>query len=70
MDVYTERTIKLMQEHKFDEYLKLMADSQIPRKNKIAFVYLKVQEFEEEANKQIMQEAMDRKAKQERKRNV
>lgn len=67
-DVYTEKTLELMNQFNFDQYLKLMADSAIPKKNKITLVYLKIKDFEEEAKKIIMQEAMDRKADQERRR--
>ena len=70
MDIYTETTIKLMKEHKFDEYLKTMTAVHIPNKNLITLVYLKVQEFVDAANQEILKAASDRRAEQERKRNV
>ena len=72
MDVYTETTIKLMQEREFDRYLKLMIESDIPENNKIHLIYLKVKEFEEEAKNIILKAATKRKELQEmeRKYNV
>ena len=72
MDVYTETTIKLMQEREFDRYLKLMIESDIPENNKIHLIYLKVKEFEEEAKNIILKAASKRKELQEmeRKYNV
>lgn len=70
MDVYTERTIELMKENRFADYIKVMGRSDIPDNNLIKLVLMKVHEFEKEANQQIMKEAMDRKAEQERKRYV
>ena len=72
MDVYSETTIKLMQEREFDRYLKLMIESDIPENNKIHLIYLKVKEFEEEAKNIILKAASKRKELQEmeRKYNV
>ena len=72
MDVYTETTIKLMQEREFNRYLKLMIESDIPENNKIHLIYLKVKEFEEEAKNIILKAASKRKELQEmeRKYNV
>ena len=72
MDVYTETTIKLMQEREFDRYLKLMIESDIPENNKIHLIYLKVKEFEKEAKNIILKAASKRKELQEmeRKYNV
>ena len=68
MDVYTERTIKLMEKNKFGNYLKAMTDLTMPEGSMITLIYLKVKEFEEAANKEILDEAMARKAEHERRR--
>ena len=61
MDVFSEKTIKLMIENNFDRYLKLMADCDMPTKNKITLVFMKFKEFEKEANQIILDEAVKRR---------
>lgn len=68
MDVYKERTIKLMNENSFANYIKTMGKITLPDNNLNTLVLLKVKEFEEAAKQEIMKEAMDRKADQERRR--
>ena len=69
MSIFDERTIKLMIESNFDKYIKLMADCEMPTKNKVTLIFMKVKDFEKEANQEILDEAMERKAAQERKRH-
>ena len=61
--VYEDRMIKLMKENKFEQYLKIMANSELPTDNKLKLIILKYKEYQEEANKQIMAEAMERREK-------
>lgn len=63
-DVYTQRTLKLMEENGFDKYIDTMGKVEMPAKNKIFLMVDKVREYEEVAKQQIMKEAMDRRAKQ------
>lgn len=66
MDVYTERTIKLMKENRFADYLRVMGKSELPDNNLITLALMKVREFEKAANDEILKEAMERKAAQEK----
>ena len=61
MDIYTKETINLMVENEFDRYIKLMADSNMPTKNKITLIYLKVKDFEKAVTETILKEATKRK---------
>ena len=72
MDIYTETTIKLMQEKEFDRYIELMVNSDIPKNNKIHLMYSKVKDFEEEAKQIVLKAAVKRKELEEleRKYNV
>ena len=65
-DVYTQRTINLMVDCKFDQYINLMAKYEASPEKKITLLLTKIKEYEEEAKQEIMKEAMDRKADQER----
>ena len=60
-DAYREREIELMIEHDFDKYLKLMANSEIPTKNKLVLLMYKIDEFVNEAGQQLRDEAMARR---------
>ena len=61
MDIFSEKTIELMKERHFEHYIKLMADSEMPTNNKITLIYMKVKDFEKEANKIILDEAVKRR---------
>ena len=41
-DAYRDREIELMIEHNFEKYLKLMANSEIPTKNKLVLLMHKL----------------------------
>ena len=60
-DVYRQKEIELMVDHKFDAYLKLMANADMPSKNKLTLVMLKIDEYIEEAKQIILSEAATRK---------
>lgn len=63
-DAYRDREIELMIEHDFDKYLKLMANSEIPVKNKLILLMHKIDEFVNEAGQQLRDEAMARREMQ------
>ena len=62
-DVYTEKTIKLMVENKFDQYINVMGKVELPEYNKVVLIYSKIKEYEEAAKQEILKEAADRRAK-------
>jgi len=62
MDIYTEKTIKKMHEHGILQYFKLMLDDvNIPEKNKITLLYLKIKDYEKSVNEEILKEATKRR---------
>ena len=63
MDIYTEETIKFLVENDFDRYLKLMAEADIPTKNKISLMYLKIKDAEKSTLDKILKEATVRREK-------
>ena len=58
-DVYRQKEIELMVDHKFDAYLKLMANADMPSKNKITLIMLKIDEYIEEAKQEILTRAVE-----------
>ena len=63
MDIYTEETIKFLIEKDFDKYIKLMSDSEMPTKNKITLIYLKMKDAEKTVLDKILKEATIRREK-------
>ena len=62
MDVYSELTINKMCKDGFLNYLKLMLeDKDIPVKNKVSLIYLKVVDYEKAANEEILAAATKRR---------
>ena len=61
-DVYRQKEIELMVDHKFDAYLKLMANADMPSKNKLTLVMLKIDEYIEEAKQAILDKAVKENA--------
>jgi len=62
MDIYTEETIKSMCKNDFLDYLKLMLENkEIPTKNKVSLIYLKVKDYEKSVNEKILAEASKRR---------
>ena len=62
-DIFTKETIEFLIENDFDRYLKLMVDADIPQKNKITLIYLKLKDAEKTALDKILKEATARREK-------
>ena len=63
MDVYTEKTIDLLEKHGQDaNFSNLLSNNEMPAKNKLTLIYLRIQEIEELAKQEIMAAAMQRRA--------
>ena len=63
MDIYTKETIKFLIEKDFDRYIELMANADIPTKNKMTLIYLKMKDAEKTVLDKILKDATIRREK-------
>ena len=59
--IYDETTIKMMVENNFDQYIKVMAESELPIENKVTLIYMRVKEYEEIAKQFVINASVKRK---------
>ena len=68
-DIYSKTTIKFMVQNNFDQYIKVMAESELPIENKVTLIYQRVKEYEEVAKQFVINASVKRKELENIKRN-